>query len=124
MVVGGGFEPPKLARQIYSLIPLATREPLRKGAHSLDLDPLCQQGWRGNSALPAPLVNEGYNYVCAIWGAVFNARAKWSWREESNPRPADYKSAALPTELRQRSVGHGATKLPLPMGCESSPQGD
>ena len=26
----------------------------------------------------------------------------WSWREESNPRPADYKSAALPTELRQR----------------------
>ena len=31
MVQGGGFEPPKLSRQIYSLIPLATREPLRKG---------------------------------------------------------------------------------------------
>ena len=30
MVEGGGFEPPKLARQIYSLIPLATREPLRR----------------------------------------------------------------------------------------------
>ena len=30
LVEGGGFEPPKLARQIYSLIPLATREPLRK----------------------------------------------------------------------------------------------
>ena len=27
----------------------------------------------------------------------------WSWREESNPRPADYKSAALPTELRQQN---------------------
>ena len=26
----------------------------------------------------------------------------WSWREELNPRPADYKSAALPTELRQQ----------------------
>src|ERR1700752_4019162 len=26
---------------------------------------------------------------------------RWSWRRESNPRPADYKSAALPTELRQ-----------------------
>ena len=26
---------------------------------------------------------------------------KWSWREESNPRPPDYKSDALPTELRQ-----------------------
>ena len=30
LVEGGGFEPPKLARQIYSLIPLATREPLQK----------------------------------------------------------------------------------------------
>ena len=25
----------------------------------------------------------------------------WSWRLDSNQRPADYKSAALPTELRQ-----------------------
>ncbi len=31
MVVRGGFEPPKLSRQIYSLIPLATREPHLKG---------------------------------------------------------------------------------------------
>ena len=30
LVQGGGFEPPKLSRQSYSLIPLATREPLRK----------------------------------------------------------------------------------------------
>ena len=29
LVEGGGFEPPKLSRQIYSLIPLAAREPLR-----------------------------------------------------------------------------------------------
>ena len=101
MVEGGGFEPPKLARQIYSLIPLATREPLRKGAHSLDLDPLCQQARRGNSALLVALANEGYYCVCASCSAVLHAKEKWSWREESNPRPADYKSAALPTELRQ-----------------------
>ena len=25
-----------------------------------------------------------------------------SWRRDLNPRPADYKSAALPTELRQQ----------------------
>ena len=25
----------------------------------------------------------------------------WSWRTESNHQPADYKSAALPVELRQ-----------------------
>ena len=42
VVEGGGFEPPKLARQIYSLIPLATREPLQKGAHSLDVKEGCQ----------------------------------------------------------------------------------
>ena len=29
MVAGGGFEPPKLSRQIYSLIPLAARESRR-----------------------------------------------------------------------------------------------
>ena len=28
---------------------------------------------------------------------------RWSWQRDSNPRPADYKSAALPTELRQPS---------------------
>ena len=31
----------------------------------------------------------------------YNIQKKWSWRWDSNPRPADYKSAALPTELRQ-----------------------
>ena len=44
-------------RQIYSLLPLATRESLQQ----------------------------------------------WSWREELNPQPADYKSAALPIELRQHT---------------------
>ena len=28
----------------------------------------------------------------------------WSWRRESNPQPADYKSAALPTELCQHNT--------------------
>ena len=42
MVEGGGFEPPKLARQIYSLIPLATREPLRKAAYCPDGSLQCQ----------------------------------------------------------------------------------
>ncbi len=27
---------------------------------------------------------------------------RWSWWTDLNPRPADYKSAALPTELHQR----------------------
>ena len=29
-------------------------------------------------------------------------KIRWSWWTDSNPRPADYKSAALPTELHQR----------------------
>ena len=39
----------------------------------------------------------------------------WSWREESNPRPADYKSAALPTELRQRRMTQAAYSIELPL---------
>ena len=31
----------------------------------------------------------------------------WSWQWDSNPQPADYKSAALPIELRQ----HGLTTM-------------
>ncbi len=30
----------------------------------------------------------------------------WSWRWDLNPQPADYKSAALPIELRQRKSKH------------------
>ena len=42
--------------------------------------------------------------VCPLWplgnSSILYSK-KWSWRWDSNPRPADYKSAALPTELRQ-----------------------
>ena len=34
----------------------------------------------------------------------------WSWRRDLNPRPSDYKSDALPAELRQRAAQFG----PLP----------
>ena len=44
MVEGGGFEPPKLARQIYSLIPLATREPLRRDFFSKYQPPVLHTG--------------------------------------------------------------------------------
>jgi hypothetical protein len=33
----------------------------------------------------------------------FRTFAYWSWRRDLNPRPPDYKSGALPTELRQHS---------------------
>ncbi len=34
---------------------------------------------------------------------------RWSWWTDSNPRPADYKSAALPAELHQRDCSSHAT---------------
>ncbi len=34
-----------------------------------------------------------------------NSFVLWSWRRDSNPRPSDYKSDALPTELRQQIRG-------------------
>ena len=37
-----------------------------------------------------------------IW--LLSGRMAWSWWTDSNPRPADYKSAALPAELHQPVV--------------------
>ena len=91
-------------RQIYSLLVLATHPPVRTGkppsrssAQSLPAKrhPLIRIIHAGNSLSfllseidrrPAPLRSK-----------------KISWRRDLNPRPSDYKSDALPTELRQRS---------------------
>ena len=62
-----------LRRQIYSLLPLATREPLH-----------------------TPRI-----LLLASLKRQFKLFLSWSWRWDSNPQPADYKSAALPIELRQ-----------------------
>ena len=49
--------------------------------------------------------------VCPLWplgnSSVFNCvlLSKWSWWTDLNPRPADYKSAALPAELHQQMTG-------------------
>src|SRR5581483_7824056 len=66
---------------------------------------------------------ERTNLVCAktphwkipLWSAVRNPLCRhracvssplsWSWRRDSNPRPSDYKSDALPAELRQQFEG-------------------
>jgi hypothetical protein len=40
----------------------------------------------------------------------------WSWRRDSNPRPSDYKSDALPAELRQQILGIAAlSRKPIPL---------
>ena len=45
--------------------------------------------------------------VCSLWPlgkpSIFDYQLDWSWWTDLNPRPADYKSAALPTELHQHT---------------------
>ena len=40
----------------------------------------------------------------------------WSWWTDSNPRPADYKSAALPAELHQHTASVFTTELIIAVG--------
>ena len=47
-------------------------------------------------------VVDGRFTVCSLWPLGNSSILNWSWWTDSNPRPADYKSAALPTELHQR----------------------
>lgn len=53
--------------------------------------------------------------VCPLW-PLGNLPIKWSWWWDSNPQPADYKSAALPIELHQRKFFW--LKLATPIGLE------
>ncbi len=54
--------------------------------------------------------------VAAPTSSVSGILFFWSWRRESNPRPSDYKSDALPTELRQQveasPTGHNTSLIP------------
>ena len=54
--------------------------------------------------------------VCPLWPLgnspiihpeYFPNECNWSWWTDLNPRPADYKSAALPTELHQLIIING-----------------
>ena len=43
-------------------------------------------------------------FPLATWVPIRTySNLNWCWRWDSNPQPADYKSAALPIELNQRS---------------------
>ena len=74
-----GLEPSKpLGRQIYSLLRLTASLPRQL----------------------AVCIGNGC-FRCFLDAYKTGKAVRWSWRRELNPRPADYKSAALPTELRQ-----------------------
>ena len=52
------------------------------------------EGFEPSKAEPADLQSAPFNHS--------GTPPRWSRRWDSNPQPADYKSAALPIELRRR----------------------
>ena len=102
-------------RQIYSLLPLATRPPVRARSEpsgsvspAASLATLLKDGRAGQDSvvrlrgkptqLPAPCREPGRSTPpsALVTDPSVPARGPWSWRRDSNPRPSDYKSDALP----------------------------
>ena len=67
----------------------------------------------GGSWIRTSEVSDNRFTVCPLWplgnSPIFSCcgKSRWSWWTDLNPRPADYKSAALPAELHQR-ISHDA----------------
>jgi hypothetical protein len=111
LVARGGFEPPKpLGRQIYSLLRLTAPQPRRRPINA----PVSHAH---PAATARTLLSRPGLALCglkpardSLWTDQGPGRAwlepppsagslpvePWSWRRDLNPRPADYKSAALP----------------------------
>jgi hypothetical protein len=53
-------------------------------------------------------VNE---FLCVLCASAVEMPFKWCRREESNLRPTDYESVALPTELLRRTAGQYKTTM-------------
>ena len=56
----------------------------------------------GDGGFGPPKSKDNRFTVCPLWPLGNTPTKKWSWWTDLNPRPADYKSAALPAELHQR----------------------
>src|SRR6187397_3703369 len=103
LVAREGFEPSKpLGRQIYSLLRLTASLPRRYPPADAPGLTLC------SSSLSVGCIRDSrrVRLQCRPWflSSVLGFRSSlgsrprqetWSWRRDLNPRPADYKSAAL-----------------------------
>ena len=133
-------------RQIYSLLPLTARPPVPNHSSdeippaSTQFSPhLNPSSAHAASAHPAPSGNLRHFGACTSVGSPrrtgpalktsragpklacrfqlrFSASFKWSWRRDLNPRPSDYKSDALPAELRQPKHGSHTHETASPPG--------
>ena len=122
-------------RQIYSLLPLTTRPPvhivpsklfgsvqlvsLSKSrspavSHQQHSPAVARYGSRAKSILGGSAGVSSLGEFCDLPGLLLllhcvacSTLKIWSWRRDLNPRPSDYKSDALPAELRQRPTRTG-----------------
>ena len=93
LVEAGGFGPPKQRCNRFTVCPLW---PLGNASSY-------KVSVTGN--IPALRQCKIYqNAALAAYRRYFVRAKHWSWWTDSNPRPADYKSAALPTELHQHKT--------------------
>ena len=106
-------------RQIYSLLVLATHPPVPvlaireftkcnprnpAGRKSCPKIVLLRHLWEESAKTQNGLVSKDtspFNFNIQNRSAHSMPHQPWSWRRELNPRPSDYKSDALPAELRQ-----------------------
>ena len=95
-------------RQIYSLLVLATHPPVPKiiGTRTTSPELVLQQlagVLRKNTKRTRVKRHQPVHFFRQdSLRPRSPANSWWSWRRELNPRPSDYKSDALPAELRQR----------------------
>ncbi len=73
LVEGGGFEPPKLTRQIYSLIPLAAREPLQKEAldSACDTHPCQTKYGRKHHLITLSISKKAESATCQLMSGLY-----------------------------------------------------
>jgi hypothetical protein len=96
-------------RQIYSLLVLATHPPVRTGGNKQTRPQCIREVYRDTNTLSSQCRNLP---PAIIWDSSPDKKFWQSWRRDLNPRPSDYKSDALPTELRQ----HGANRENISKG--------
>ena len=61
-------------------------------------------GFEPPKQIAADLQSVPFGHSGKLPYSIVSSIKKWSWWTDSNPRPADYKSAALPAELHQRKA--------------------
>ena len=108
-------------RQIYSLLVLTTHPPVRTGENRKEGHCASAKFKETRSRF---LRDAGTCLPQQIGNSPLIRKYRQSWRRDLNPRPSDYKSDALPAELRQHganqrniSKGHRNCKGPLWKTC-------